>query len=241
MPKPNRLGLRITHEALASLDEWLSAALAGKHPDPAKLLVGFDGEAETCGTITEVTIWIDEPGKPAVAVTIAEDEPKSAGERRTARIFDLPAFAVMRLLDAVGARYRFNKNHNPGPHNNDRRGNFYVTVSLPMVPNLAFLRAVADCPAGQKVTQIGRYSPWKRPESMTHHDYRRSNMRLAPDPDAKRTRTDLMEDVMRTFDECGGDATMPREAFRQMLADAFAVLDAMPLGPLPELDDTDDK
>ena len=76
---------------------------------------------------------------------------------------------------------------------------------------------------------------------MTHHDYRRSNMRLAPDLDAKRTRADLIEAALQAFDVCGGDATMPREAFRQMLADAFAVLDAVPLGPLPDLDDTDDK
>ena len=123
-----------------------------QHPDPAKLLTAFDGEAETGGTITAATIWIDEPDNPAVAVTIAEDEPEALDERRTARIFDLPAFAVMRLLGAVGARYRFNKNHNPGPQNDDRRGNFYVAVTLPTVANLAFLRAVADCPAGQKVT-----------------------------------------------------------------------------------------
>lgn len=235
----------ISPDGLAACREWLAACLADQEPEPALLLRGFDPSAEAGQSIEHVALWPDGGRATAVAVTFQD------AKQRTARLFDLEAFCLMRLLTAFGGSYRFNKDYRKKPYT-DERGLHYLTITIPGPPpadNLSLLRIIANAPDGTQVKQLGKRQAGADLEE-THYDLRRRNLRLAlatptndepyPTKSTKRGRGRAISGAVGTLKSfqrrhgCKRGEPLTQQAYRQLLADASTALDRLPLGPAAE-------
>jgi len=189
------------------------------------LLSNLRGQPLAKGTIKRMELLLGSTG-PAVAITAYS---KKHGVR-SPRLFDPEAALCLLALLAFNGIVRVNINNQKGPRT-DKRGNFYLSVSLPGRPanNLSLLRLIADAQAGQQVAQIGK-APGASAPANTHKDLRRANLRpgrVSPTRPMRPTTRGRMNTIDAAVKAV---AEEHREAYRELLLDLFAALDRVPLG-----------
>jgi len=215
------------NSATADLQEWLALELDGRNADPSILLRGFDKASEAGGTILKAGLWPDAHKPEAIAVSIREHQPREQDEQRKPRIFDYPAFAVMRALGVVGGSFRMNKNFDPADSNDDPRGLFYPAIMLPKpLNNLSMLRIIADAQPGYQIMHVERHQDDASPAG-SHYDVRRRNLVPRHQGNAKYDRAELVAASLAAVRSGGG---VSEADLKQILLDAFALLDKLALG-----------